>query len=394
MTTQNTTSGWRTVTLGDYSKIYQPKTITSKQILKEGPFKVYGANGVIGYYDKYNHENSEVLVTCRGATCGKMNFSEPQSWITGNAMVIQPFDEQVLDKNFLYLQLLHGHLESLNTGSAQPQITKGPLFNFSIGLPIITEQKAIARTLTTVQDAIAEQEKLIAKFKELKRSMMQHLFTHGTKGEKTKITEIGEIPESWEVVGLGTNCKPLNGFAFKSADYVSSGILNFRVANIASDGSIRLNSIEYLPESYAEKYREYLLRENDILLVMVGATRGKLTKITKEVLPALTNQNMWRFSVTNSNKLSQDYLYYFLTWKVPKIIDQMSDSTRGFFKKDDFNALLIGLPSMTEQAIVVKAFTVLDEQIATTQAKLSAYQNLFKTLLHELMSGERRIKNI
>jgi type I restriction enzyme, S subunit len=75
-------------TLDEIACMYQPKTITQQDMMIDGEFKVYGANGLIGFYDKYNHECSEILVTCRGATCGEVNLSEPKSWVTGNAMVV------------------------------------------------------------------------------------------------------------------------------------------------------------------------------------------------------------------------------------------------------------------------------------------------------------------
>ncbi|MDW7987339.1 MAG: restriction endonuclease subunit S, partial [candidate division WOR-3 bacterium] len=112
----NSKTKWPIKKLGEVCKIYQPATITSKEILEKGPYKVYGANGVIGYYDKYNHEESEVLVTCRGSTCGTVNFSEPKSWITGNAMVVHPKDKN-LSKRFLYYYLKSAYLLSTITGA-------------------------------------------------------------------------------------------------------------------------------------------------------------------------------------------------------------------------------------------------------------------------------------
>jgi type I restriction enzyme S subunit len=70
--------------------MYQPQTITTKDLIRNGDYPVYGANGVIGYYNKFNHEESQLLVTCRGATCGSVNISTPFSWINGNAMVVKP----------------------------------------------------------------------------------------------------------------------------------------------------------------------------------------------------------------------------------------------------------------------------------------------------------------
>ena len=74
----------------DICNVYQPQTIATKDFLPNGKYLVYGANGPIGRYDKYNHENSEVLMACRGASCGAINISQPYSWINGNAMVISP----------------------------------------------------------------------------------------------------------------------------------------------------------------------------------------------------------------------------------------------------------------------------------------------------------------
>jgi type I restriction enzyme, S subunit len=92
--------GWVERSLGETCEMYQPKTIGTKDLVPNGPYPVFGANGVIGRYDKYNHEEPQLLVTCRGATCGSVNISEPKSWITGNAMVVRPLNES-LDLKFL-----------------------------------------------------------------------------------------------------------------------------------------------------------------------------------------------------------------------------------------------------------------------------------------------------
>ncbi|MBU4141513.1 N-6 DNA methylase, partial [Patescibacteria group bacterium] len=141
------------VELGEVCEMYQPKTITSKEIKSEGKYKVFGANGVIGYYDKYNHEDSEVLITCRGATCGTLNLSEPNSWITGNAMVIKPKDNR-LSKQFLFYILKNSNFKSVISGSAQPQITRTSLSPLKIPLPPIEVQKEIVEQIEVKQNAI------------------------------------------------------------------------------------------------------------------------------------------------------------------------------------------------------------------------------------------------
>ena len=93
---------WKSKTLAELCKMYQPQTLSKKQLKPEGKYSVFGANGIIGKYNKYNHEETQLLVTCRGATCGSINISEPFSWINGNAMVIQPNEKEVSKKYIEY----------------------------------------------------------------------------------------------------------------------------------------------------------------------------------------------------------------------------------------------------------------------------------------------------
>lgn len=154
---------WQMVELGDVCDLYQPKTITSSDLKADGEFVVYGANGIIGRYDQFNHEHPEVLITCRGATCGTINMSQPKSWVTGNAMVATPKDDRI-DKAFLHALLLGSDLSSTISGSAQPQITRQGLSPFSIPLPPVEVQQAIAAEIQAEQALVNGNRDLIARF--------------------------------------------------------------------------------------------------------------------------------------------------------------------------------------------------------------------------------------
>lgn len=168
---------WEVKKLGEISNLYQPQTITSEEISNSGKHKVYGANGVIGFYDKYNHEDAEILITCRGATCGTINLSEPRSWVTGNAMVANPKDN-CIDKYFLYYLLIFSNLNSVITGLAQPQITRKDLSPFKIKIPKHKEeQEAIAQILTTADNEIQELQKKLQIIKEQKKYLLNNLIT-------------------------------------------------------------------------------------------------------------------------------------------------------------------------------------------------------------------------
>lgn len=182
---------WPMVELGEVCEIYQPKTITSKEIKQTGKYKVFGANGVIGFYDKYNHEDTEVLITCRGATCGTVNMSEPKSWITGNAMVVKPKDN--LDKNFLFYFLRNTNLKSVISGSAQPQITRASLSPFKIPLPPLEVQKEIVEQIEVKQKAIEAAKAVIDNLERERRYFGQSL-------RKIKDVEWVELDKVAEVI--------------------------------------------------------------------------------------------------------------------------------------------------------------------------------------------------
>jgi len=141
------------VKLGEVCELYQPKTITQKDLVTDGQYLVFGANGVIGRYSEYNHEDAEVIITCRGATCGTLNKSVPKSWITGNAMVARPKDSG-LSKDFLYVILKNSDLTSTISGSAQPQITRQSLAPYRIPLPPLDIQKEIVAEIDAYQKVI------------------------------------------------------------------------------------------------------------------------------------------------------------------------------------------------------------------------------------------------
>jgi len=158
------TGKWPMVKLGEVCELYQPKTITSAVIKESGPFKVFGANGVIGYYDEFNHEQSEIAVTCRGATCGTVNFTEPRSWITGNAMVVKPKNDRIR-KEYLYYVLTYSDLSSVISGAAQPQITRQSLAPFEIPLAPLEEQERIVAELEGYRKVIEGARQVLACYK-------------------------------------------------------------------------------------------------------------------------------------------------------------------------------------------------------------------------------------
>ena len=107
------------VHLGEIARIYQPQTISSTELTEDG-FLVYGANGIIGKYKEYNHKTEQICITCRGNTCGMVNYTKPMSWITGNAMVINTDEYQnKVCKRYLYHYLSAYNFNSIISESVK-----------------------------------------------------------------------------------------------------------------------------------------------------------------------------------------------------------------------------------------------------------------------------------
>ncbi|WP_138091012.1 restriction endonuclease subunit S [Halalkalibacterium halodurans] len=142
---------WKEVQLGAIAEIYQPKTISQSEMMESG-YPVYGANGLIGYYDKFNHDQWQIMITCRGSTCGTVNRTSGKAWITGNAMVVNVDNSPNVDKDFMFYLCYIQKYDRIIGGSGQPQITKKPLEDFLVTIPSnINEQKAIAEICLLVE---------------------------------------------------------------------------------------------------------------------------------------------------------------------------------------------------------------------------------------------------
>jgi type I restriction enzyme S subunit len=200
------------VPLKDFCKMYQPPTISTKEMIPDGEFVVYGANGPIGRYNKFNHEEQQLLVTCRGATCGAVNMSEPFAWINGNAMVIQP-DLKLATLEYMKYAFLGGiDVSSSITGSAQPQITRTTLEVIKVPLPSVEKQKEIVEKLDSAFAEIDLLEGNLGLSDEKANQLLQSLLSSAfssTKGQNEFIKVFTVIPDSKSKI--------------KSSSYLESG---------------------------------------------------------------------------------------------------------------------------------------------------------------------------
>ncbi|MFT6218542.1 MAG: type I restriction enzyme S subunit [Cycloclasticus pugetii] len=195
-----------------------------------------------------------------------------------------------------------------------------------------------------------------------------------------------DLPDGWEWSRLGDLCDTKTGYAFKSRQYVDEGTFVLRVTNIESNGKIIKADNKYIDSLSANgEFNKFLLNPDDILLVMVGGSLGKIGVVSINDLPAVLNQNMWRF--VRFGGVEKNYFIHGL-----KLINSsqitITKSTHGHLSQGDYLRKLFPLPPEKEQHRIVAK---VDELMALcgqleqqTESSLDAHKRLVDTLLSTL----------
>ncbi|MGJ3244102.1 MAG: restriction endonuclease subunit S [Opitutales bacterium] len=312
-------------------------------------------------------------------------------------------------KYLVHVDEFISHAKSTTTGVQHPRTSWPSLREFKLSLPPLPEQKKIAHILSTVQRAIEAQERIIQTTSELKKALMHKLFTEGLPRrslgeggppvyEPQKQTEIGPVPESWEVVELGTlfDKQPQNGLYKPKKDY-GSGTQILRIDDFSNDGDVvtRARNLVTLARSEIETYG---LEPGDIVINRVNSLShlGKTALIGEIDAEMVFESNMMRFSVDESN-VRKEYVFKFLNSPLTKkqIIGTAKRAVaQSSINQGDVKSMIVPKPSIEEQTEIVRALDATEAKIAHASDKVAVLQGLFRTILHELMTAKTRVHEL
>ena len=320
--------------------------------------------------------------------------------VATNQAILAIIPHENCDREYLTfcLQAHKAHLARLNVESTQKNINKGIVSSFPIPLPPLAEQKQIAHILSTVQRAIEVQERIIQTTTELKKALMHKLFTEGLRNESKKQTEIGPVPESWEVVELGTlfEKQPQNGIYKHKRDY-GTGTQILRIDDFSNDGDVvtRAGNLVALARSEIDTYG---LEPGDIVINRVNSLShlGKTALIGQIDDEMVFESNMMRFSVDES-QVRKEYIFKFLNSPLTKkqIIGTAKRAVaQSSINQGDVKSIIVPKPSLEEQDEIAGALEATELKIAHANTKVAVFQDLFRTLLHELMTAKIRVHSM
>jgi len=260
----------------------------------------------------------------------------------------------------------------------------------------LPEQKRIAHILATVQRAIEAQEQIIQTTTELKKALMHKLFTEGLRNEPQKQTEIGPVPESWATPTVESVCtikaSAMSYSQLENAPNVSDGV---RVIGIkVSDMNLPGNEIEFRSANLERLLTEKEARKRTVPAdSIIFPKRGAAIATNKKRLTTgytVLDPNL--IAVMPSEAVNHRYLFHwFNTFDLKEITDPGPTPQ---LNKKDIAPLKFPMPPVEEQEAIAAAIDAAEEKGTLHVQKRDQLQDLFRTLLHELMTAKTRVHEL
>jgi type I restriction enzyme, S subunit len=266
----------------------------------------------------------------------------------------------------------------------------------SVVRPELHEQRKIAGILGLVQWAIEQQERLLALTAELKKALLLQLFTRGLRQEPQKQTEFGPIPQSWEARELGSLATKISKGSsprWQGFDYLPNGILFVRSQNVG-DGRMDFTDRVFLSPKFNEQEKRSILKDEDILINLVGASIGRVALGTPEIHGANCNQAVGFVRINSSRSFKEFLVWYLLSPSgQQQMFRQKKDIARANLSLLDLKAFKVPVPSGAESDEIAEVFSSIERKLLLHRRKHGALSALFRTLLRELMTARIRVDN-
>ena len=348
-------------------------------------------------------KSGDIVFARIGATTGKSYMiSDPPDAVFASYLIRVRVGND-LDPNFLiHFFQSRGYWQQVDANK-HANLKKGVngsiLSNLLLPLPPLPEQKKIAYILSTVQRAIEAQERIIQITTELKKALMHKLFTEGLHNEPQKQTEIGPIPESWEVNRLIETVEFIDYGVSQAIPKTPtpSGVKIVSTADIDKQGNLHYWKIRRIiaPEKTVNRL---VLKDGDVLFNWRNSAEliGKSTIFEEQNEPHIFASFILR--ICTGEKKSHNYFLKHLMnhYREKGVFVKLARRAvnQANYNKNEISSLKIPSPTYFEQVEIANVIHGVEEKMQKHQEKKDALQSLFRTLLHELMTAKTRIQDL
>ena len=297
----------------------------------------------------------------------------PEILIHGMNLLLLRVNKNVLSSEYLnflfnYYREKNFFIKIASRSVNQSSINQAKIKSLPLPLPPLPEQKRIAAVLFAVQEAKEKTQAVIDATKALKKSMMKHLFTYGpvppeeAENVPLKETELGKVPEEWEVVKLGEVAE-----------------VNYGKANTKDKGNIPVVGSGGVYSSTKTPLVDY-----PTIVIGRKGTAGKAWLFVEPCYPSDTT-----FYLRWKKDIDLKFLYNYMV--LNPLSGEHAKTTLPSLQKADLINYLIPLPPLPIQQKIASILSAIDAKIEAEENKKKSLEDLFKTLLHNLMTAKIRV---
>ena len=362
-----------------------------------GDVPYYGANGQVDSINDFIFNEPLILMAEDGGNFSEYEFRHiaykitGKSWVNNHAHVLKPKSD--FDFDYVFYELEHKNILRFINGSTRTKLNQGDLKGIPLKIPPLPEQQKIADILSTVDEQISTTDKIIEKSKELKKGLMQKLFSEGIGHTEFKDTKIGRIPKDWEVDEF-TNLSVITRLAgYEYSEYWKESedgeIFALRGYNIGKN-KISYEKLSKISNELSLQLNRSRLSINDVVFPCVGSIGNAV--VIKEDNKFHINQNIAK--ITPNKRLNSDYLVqYLMSYLCKKEIFKFdASSSQPNVLVGSLRKFKLPVPSLSEQQKIATILSEADAKIEKEQTQKAKLDQLKKGLMQQLLTGKKRVK--
>lgn len=359
------------INLSKIEYVHENESIEDFHILRKGDL-LFNTRNTLDLVGKVAIWNSELQRAAYNSNLLKISFDS-------KAVYSNEFANYVFNSEYVIRQL-----RAIATGTTSvAAIYFRDLVTVKFALPPLAEQRKIADILTTVDEQIATTQAIIDETRELKRGLMQALFTKGIGHTKFKDTKIGVVPEDWEVVKLGDICiKSKTKFEPRN----STEVLPYIGLEHIEANTHRLIGNGNSNETTSTK-NKFLKGE-----ILYGKLRPYLNKVILAPFDGVSSTEI--FVINPTRKITKQYLYQIFQRK--HFVDFANSRTEGTslprFGWNDMKNYPVAVPSIKEQEKISTLISKLTTKLNEEQQTKQDLETLKRGLMQVLLTGKVRVK--
>ncbi len=372
-------SEWRETNLDEVLSFYNGK----KRPTESGNIPVYGGNGILSYCNSYNTEGESLIIGRVGAYCGNVFYENKKCWISDNAILAKA--KTNVSCKFMYYILKHTNLNDMHIGSSQPLLTQGILKGLTTTMPRFAEQKAIAATLSALDDMIELNNQINKTLEEMAQAIFKSWFVdfEPFKDEEFEESELGLIPKGWRVAALDEIATYLNGLAMQK--YPPSK--NERGLPVLKIKELRQGFTDGNSDICSESIdNSYIINDGDIIFSWSGSL---LVDIWCGGRCGL-NQHLFKVTSASYNK----WFYYMWTrYHLERFIAIAKDkaTTMGHIQRKHLSEAKVLIPEPNTLAFMDSVMQPIIDLVIANKVENKTLSTIRDTLLPKLMTGEIRV---